>query len=191
MINRVKDFAEIIMLDLMDGKFVANTSLDFDFQLPPGPHYQAHLMVADPNQKINQIKDKVQSIIIHYESSVNPVEAIKYAKSSNIETWVAINPETKVEEIEELLSIIDGVLVMTVTPGRYGSTFQLEALEKVREIRRLQKNMNIEVDGGINDETILLAKEMGANYFASGSFIMKNEKPSKAFRRLLNLVMED
>ena len=95
-----------------------------------------------------------------------------------------MNPETSVEQIVEYIDHLDEVLVMTVNPGFYGSKFVPEALKKVSKLRAIAPDMDIEVDGSINDQTIGEAAEAGANLFVSGSYILKSKNPKKAIEIL-------
>ncbi|MBS3098084.1 ribulose-phosphate 3-epimerase [Candidatus Woesearchaeota archaeon] len=184
-INKVKDFAGILQLDVMDGKFVPNESINFDFKLPKTDcRFEAHLMVSDPKKWIEKNYSKVDTIIAHIESCSNPKELINDAKSKGKKIAFSINPDTKVDEIKNFLGELDQVLVMTVDPGFYGSKFVPSALKKIREIRKLRPDLNIEVDGSINPDTIGDVLKAGANMFVVGSFIMKNKDPAKAIERL-------
>ena len=101
---------------------------------------------------------------------------------------MVINPPTKVGVIAPYLDKLDEVLVMTVYPGAYGAEFLPETLDKVKELRKLKPDLNIEVDGGITEKTIQQALEAGANLFVSGSFIMKSEQPEQSFEELKKLI---
>ncbi|MBD3164638.1 ribulose-phosphate 3-epimerase [Candidatus Woesearchaeota archaeon] len=186
-INAVKDFAGLLQLDFMDSKFVPNSSLDFDLNLPE-LRYEAHLMVEDPKKYIDKYLDKIEIFLIHFESVSAPGEMINYVKGKGKKAGLVINPETTVEKIRPYLDEIGQVLVMTVNPGFYGSRFLPETLEKVKELRRMKQGINIEVDGGITDKTIKQAADAGANLLVSGSFIFRAGNPGKAFERLKRLI---
>ncbi|MBU0980411.1 MAG: ribulose-phosphate 3-epimerase [Nanoarchaeota archaeon] len=186
-IEKVSGHAEKVQLDIMDGKFVQNTSLYFDFKLPQGPVYEAHLMVEQPEEWIEQNWEKADVFIFHYESCKDARAAISLIKSKGKKAGLAINPETPVEEIEQYLSELDQVLVMTVNPGFYGSPFLPETLDKVRQLRKLNPEMDIEVDGGIALETAKDAYEAGANLLVCGSYIQKSDSPGNAIKYLKGL----
>jgi ribulose-phosphate 3-epimerase len=95
-----------------------------------------------------------------------------------------LNPETQIHEIVRYLDQIDQVLIMTVKPGFYGSPFLPQMLDKIIELRTLKSDLDIEVDGGITDETIGLVDTAGANMFVSGSYIVKSNDVAKAIRLL-------
>lgn len=187
-VNKVKDYVKYLQLDVMDGQFVPNHSLDFKFELPENSCIcEAHLMVAEPKEWIDKLWDIAELFLIHFESTDNIEEITDYVKQKGKKAGIVINPGTAVEEIEKYLDKIDQVLVMTVNPGAYGSKFLPETLEKVKKLRELKPNLNIEVDGSINADTIKQAADAGANLFVSGSFIMKSEDPEKAVQTLRKL----
>lgn len=176
--------SSIYQLDIMDGKFVKNKSLMFDFKVPKGRKYEAHLMILNPKLWIEKNFEKVDTIIFHFESTRNLEELIKLIKSKNKNVGIAINPWTPVKKIETFLDKINMVLVMTVNPGKYGSKFLSKTLEKVKELRELKPNLNLEVDGGINNKTIHKAFKSGANSFVVGSYLQKSENPKEALSSL-------
>ncbi len=176
--------SNIYQLDFMDGKFVKNKSLMFEFKVPEGKEYEAHLMISNPKDWITKNWEKVNTIIFHFESVRNPEGIIQLIKSRKIKVGLAINPKTSVDKIKPFLDKISMVLVMTVNPGRYGSKFLSKSLEKVKELRRLKPGLNIEVDGGINDKTIIRASKVGANIFVVGSYLQKSEDVKKTLKNL-------
>lgn len=184
-INTVKDTVEWMQLDVMDGEFVPNTSLNFEMILPStNCRYEAHLMINNPEIWIKKYHAKVDTILVHIESAENPEEIIKLVKGYNKKIGFALNPKTAINEIIPYLNEIDEVLVMTVEPGYYGSPFVPEALEKVKKFRELSSTIDIEVDGGITDKTIALAKKAGANLFISGSYMVKSNDINGAYQTL-------
>jgi ribulose-phosphate 3-epimerase len=189
-ILKVKDYVELIQLDFMDGNFVPNHSIDFDFELPESDCvYEAHLMVCDPIKWIKRYHDKVDMILTHFESCEDPSEVIKFVRSKNKTIGFVLNPETPVKAIEDYLDDLDQVLIMTVNPGFYSSPFLPEMLDKISELRKLKPNLDIEVDGGITDKTISLVNKAGANMFVSGSYIVKANNVLKAVKNLNDKIM--
>jgi ribulose-phosphate 3-epimerase len=184
MLDKVKDFAENIMLDLMDGKFVSASSLDFDMKLPPGPRYQFHVMAIDPIVRLMGAPSEIDTVVLHAESLESIDEALKASKKKGVKLFIAMNPDTGIDIVKPYLSELDGVLIMSVHPGQYGAKFLPEQLMKVKAIRSLREDITIEVDGGMNDKSMGIAVEAGANQIASGSFIMKNSNPKAAYESL-------
>ena len=128
-INKVKDYVDLMQLDFMDGNFVPNHSIYFDFILPETDCiYEAHLMVSDPIKWTSKYYEKVDMILAHFESCKNPSVVIEFVKSKNKKFGFVLNPETPVSAIESYLDNLDQVLIMTVNPGFYGSPFLPEML---------------------------------------------------------------
>lgn len=170
-----KDFS-LLQLDVMDGKFVKNKSFDFDFKLPKGFKYEVQLMVEDPVSWIEKHGKKVDTIIFHIEPVRDNVRnIIKLIRKEGKRVGIAIKPRTNVNEIEPYLKLVDMVLIMTVNPGSYGGKFLPSALKKVELLREMKLDLNIEVDGGINDKTVALAGKAGANMFIFGSYFQKSK----------------
>jgi len=173
---KIKDSAHLLQLDIMDGKFVPNTSLDFDFRLPEKKYeFEAHLMIENPEKWVDKNWRKVDTIIAHFESIMNPDEIIKYVKNKKRKIAFALNPGTNIDQIKDYIMDIDQVLIMTVHPGFYGSKFLPETLDKIRGLRKLRPELDIEVDGGIKPETIARVNEAGANMFVSGSYLIRSD----------------
>ncbi|MCW4043753.1 MAG: ribulose-phosphate 3-epimerase [Candidatus Bathyarchaeota archaeon] len=184
MLNKVKGKAERIMIDVMDNQFVPNTSLDFDFKLPTGFEYEAHLMIRNPLDWVRENGDKVDIIIIHIETLEDIVESIELIKKQGNKVSLAMRPETQVDTVLEHIKKIDGVLVMTADPGHYCEVFLLDTLDKIKKIREIDENIPIEVDGCMDPENVKLASNAGANVFATGSYIFKSDDVDKALREL-------
>jgi ribulose-phosphate 3-epimerase len=175
-LKKIADSASLIQLDIMDGKFVPNHSLDFDFQLPREKHsYEAHLMVENPKKWIESFGKRVDAIIVHFESATTSRKTIRSIKNIGKKAALALNPETKIDQIADYLDDLDQVLIMTVNPGFYGSPFLPEVMGKITELRQKRPGLDIEVDGGINPETIELVDKAGANLFVSGSYLVKSD----------------
>lgn len=184
MLERLNGKVERVMLDVMDGNFVPNRSLDFDFRLPEGFEYEVHMMAVNPLERLSTMAGKVDIAILHVETLTDIRVAIERVRGLGLHLTLALNPGTGVDVIEPYLDVVDGVLVMTVDPGAYGGKYIPEALEKVRRLRWLKPEFPIEVDGGMNVENSRAAREAGANVIASGSFILKSEDVAKAVEAL-------
>lgn len=185
-INKIKNHFSLIQLDIMDGKFVKNKSLNFDFKLPKGKQkYEAHLMLKTPEIWIKKNYKKCNTIIFHIEAVNNPEEIIKLIKSKKKIVGIAINPKTKIKKIKPFLKKISMVTILTVNPGKYGARFISSSLKKVKELKKLNSRLNIEIDGGINDKTIKKVKLTGANKYISGSYLQKSKNIKISKSKLL------
>jgi ribulose-phosphate 3-epimerase len=187
MLVRLEGSVEWVMLDLMDGEFVASKSLMFPLKLRKGLRYEAHLMVRRPLDILPLIKGVVEAVIIHVESDDFP-RALNMARYLGFEVAAAINPGTPLERLQPHLEELDRVLVMTVEPGSYGAPFVPAALETVKNLRMLVPKLPIEVDGAMNPKNAIKAHEAGATLFASGSYLMKAPDLGVALKKLREAV---
>lgn len=184
MFNKAKDLAKLFQLDVMDGEFVTNISLDFDIELDATPDkFEAHLMMLNPEDWIKQNYEKADMFLFHFERCKNHETVIQLAGSGK-KIGIALNPETPLTDLEPYLDRLDQVLIMTVHPGAYGAPFLPEMLEKVRALRAMRPELEIEVDGGMTLETIKLAYEAGANKFVSGSYLMRAENIDERIKEI-------
>jgi len=186
---KVKKYVDLVQLDVMDNKFVPNTSLFFDFFLPKTKcQFEAHLMVQDPEDWIEKYGYKVDTVLVHYESCNNPKKMIEQVKTDGKKIGFVLNPETPISKLTGFLNDIDQVLIMTVNPGFYGSPFLSEMLQKISDLRILKPRLDIEVDGGITNKTISFVDKAGANMFVSGSYIVKSDNVEEAINSLKKIV---
>ncbi|UCE41260.1 MAG: ribulose-phosphate 3-epimerase [Candidatus Aminicenantes bacterium] len=175
-LEKISGNADLIQLDIMDGNFVPNHSLDFDFRLPQGKYtYEAHLMVNDPDKWIKSFGANMDTIIAHFESRNTSLNTIRLIKDIGKRAALALNPETEIKQIADYFDDLDQVLIMTVNPGFYGSPFLPEVMAKITKLRQARPELYIEVDGGIKPETIAMVDKAGANLFVSGSYLVKSD----------------
>ena len=176
--------AEYVHIDIMDGHFVPNISFGAGVVASMRPHsrlvFDCHLMVSNPEHHIEEFARAGADIIsIHAEATPHIHGALQKIRTAGVKASVVINPGTPVEVVKNVLNLVDQVLVMTVNPGFGGQAFLPETMDKVRELVVLrevnQLDFDIEVDGGIDDETIGIAKEAGANVFVAGSYVFKGD----------------
>ncbi|MEG0664546.1 MAG: ribulose-phosphate 3-epimerase, partial [Clostridia bacterium] len=152
--------------------------------------FDVHLMINHP---LLYIKDFVEAgadiITFHLECEDNTLEVINKIKSYGVKVGISIKPKTKADEVFKYLSLVDMVLVMTVEPGFGGLSFMEAQMPKIKNLKEYinKNNLNIpiEVDGGINDKTVKIAKENGANIFVAGSYIFEKTNYMKAVESLL------
>ena len=175
--------ADMIHVDVMDGHFVPNLTIGPPVIKALRKHcalkFDVHLMISPVHKYIEAYADAGADIItIHPEATTNLNETISKIKNLKKKVGVSLNPETKTDIIKKYLKDIDLVLVMSVHPGFGGQKFMPEVLDKVRELKTIQKDQNlifdIEIDGGINFENSKSAIEAGANILVSGTTIFKS-----------------
>lgn len=174
-----KSTIDYLHLDIMDGKFVQNKTFNIDeirdLLSDTTKPKDVHLMVSDIKKYIDDFSTlNPEYITFHFEATYASEEIIEYIKSKNIKVGISINPHTSIESIIPYLPLIDLVLIMSVEPGMGGQTFIEEVVSKINILNKLRDdneyyNYVIEVDGGINDETIKLCSN--ADIIVVGSFI--------------------
>ncbi len=174
--------ADMIHVDVMDGHFVPNLTIGPPVIKALRKHcslkFDVHLMISPVHKYIETYADAGADIItIHPEATQNLRESIKTIKDLKKKVGVSLNPESKIELITEFLDHIDLVLIMSVNPGFGGQKFMPEVLDKIKQLKKIQqeKNLNfdIEIDGGINFENCKIAIDAGANILVSGTTVFK------------------
>ena len=184
-------------IDVMDGKFVENNTVELMTEYSEylntitNVPLDVHLMVEDVLSFIKSFMIfEPRNITVHYESAKNKeelLEWIEYIKKNNCKVGISIKPDTKVEDIYELLPFIHTVLIMTVEPGFGGQRFMPLMLEKVRKIKERAPHIPVEVDGGVNAETAPLCARAGADVLVAGSAVFAAADPAGAVRALAAL----
>ncbi|PDH49836.1 MAG: ribulose-phosphate 3-epimerase [Rhodothermaeota bacterium MED-G16] len=183
---------DLIHIDIMDGKFVNNQTEKL-FNLNKissltNLKYDIHMMVEEPLEKIDEyIKYEPEIISIHIEKNSNLIDCIRKIKSYNINVGVAINPDTNISELYDILELIDLVLIMSVHPGKGGQKFINETIDKVKDInnKKNKNNFIISVDGGVNDTNSKDLINSGADILVSGSYLVKSDNLNNSIKSLL------
>jgi len=172
--------AEVLHVDVMDGKFVPNTAMGPDIvcalrEMTTGP-LDVHLMVVDPEAQAEQfILAGADSITFHVEATDNPEELIETLRRAGVGVGITLKPGTPVESLDAYLPLVDQVLVMTVEPGRGGQAFMEDMLDRIAKVAsKLRNDQVLAVDGGITPETASLAARAGATMFIAGSAVFND-----------------
>lgn len=199
--NLEKDLLELekndikkVHIDVMDGNFVPNITFGPSqincLRNVSNLYFDCHLMVNEPIRFIDDfIKAGVNSLGVHVEACSHIHKTLDCIKSKGIDCCVVINPGTSLKDIENLLYLVDKILIMTVNPGFGGQKFIVHMVNKIQKLRELldnnYENKIIQVDGGINLETIRQVYDAGARDIVVGSFIF-NGSISQNIVKLIN-----
>jgi ribulose-phosphate 3-epimerase len=182
---------DYLHLDIMDNYFVPNKSISFNEikKILKGTKkpYDVHLMVKDIYKYIDDFKKlKPEIITFHLEIKENLFDVIEYIKKENIKVGISIKPNTDINELKPYLHLVDLILLMSVEPGFGGQKFMLNTTNRINDLIKLRGDYNflIEVDGGINDETVKYCR--GADIIVSGSFITSENDYENQVQKLKN-----
>lgn len=181
--------SDLIHVDVMDGHFVPNISIGAPVtaackKVCDVP-FDVHLMISNPLDYAEDFaKAGADIICFHSECDSDTEETIDKILSLGKKAGLAIKPSTPIDEVVKYLDKLSMVLVMTVEPGFGGQSFMESTMPKVEAIRKINPDIDIEVDGGINAETIKIAAKAGANVFVAGSAVFKSENPAETIALL-------
>ena len=176
-------------IDVMDGDFVEHENVlkmrDYALKIHSisMTPIDVHLMVSKPMEHIDEFIDNgADRISFHIEACKDSDEVlsiIRYLIDNGVKVGIAVNPDTDIEKVYEFLPYIHMVLVMSVVPGKGGQEFIPESAEKIKKLKEYcdenDYDVDIEVDGGINDVTGKVAADSGANILVSGNFVLNND----------------
>ena len=190
-IKFIEDHVDWIHIDVMDGHFVPNITIGAPVvkYIKSKKPLDCHLMIENPEKYIlDFIKAGASSISTHIELGEESVrKSMKLTQNAGLKYAVVVNPPTPIEKVFPVLDEIDYILIMSVNPGFGGQSFIPEVLEKIKTIRKMKPDLEIQIDGGINEETYKSAIEAGANNLVAGSYIFKAEDKIKAIEILKNI----
>lgn len=194
-LDEIKDLVKYIHVDVMDGDFVPNLTFGAKFvkdfrKYYPNNIFDVHLMISNP---LNYIEDFANAgsdyITFHVESKSDPMETIKKIKACGKKAGISIKPATSVDEIKDYLPYLDLVLVMSVEPGFGGQKFMPSAVGKIEALVDIRKNNNytylVEVDGGVNKDTVSFVRDAGVDLVVAGSYVMNGEDKKERIDNLL------
>ena len=186
--------ADLVHCDVMDGVFVNNITFGIkmveDIRQKTTLPLDCHLMIVHPEKYVERFaKAGADIITVHYEAcKENLKEVLLLIKSTGVKCGAVINPDTPVEKIKEVIPLCDMVLLMSVFPGFGGQKFIPEVLDKLKEVRAMidesGKEIDLEIDGGVNEENIEEIKKAGANVIVAGSAVFKAQDRAKMIAAL-------
>lgn len=184
-----KGGADLIHLDVMDGHFVPNISIGAPviaaMKKVCSVPFDVHLMISDPYFYADDFIGAGADIItFHTECDSDIEKTIDKIISGGCRAGLAVKPDTPIEAVYPYLDKLSMVLVMTVEPGFGGQSFMESVMPKVRAAREKCPGIDIQVDGGINTETVKIAGAAGANVFVAGSAVFKSDDPAKTIKTL-------
>jgi len=190
MVKHIEGFARYAQFDIMDGQFVPSRSITAEdiARLNTELGWEAHLMTLHPEDYLEAFKQAgAEKIIFHYEATPAPRGVIAKARKSGLKVGLAANPQTPVATITPLAGEVDSVLFLSVNPGFYGSRFLPEVLDKLAAFHKACPDIEVGIDGGINEDNIARVVRSGVANIYIGSAISMQPQPATSYRRLLAL----
>lgn len=185
--------ADWFHMDIMDGVFVPNISFGMPVLKAMARHankpLDVHLMIVDPDRYIQTFADLGAAVLtVHAEACTHLHRTVQAIKAAGMQAGVALNPHTPISVLEDIISDVDLICVMSVNPGFGGQQFIENTFDKVRRLRALanakKSEVLIEIDGGVTSENAAALVQAGANVLVAGSFVFKSENPSQTISDL-------
>ena len=193
-IKQAELFTEWVQVDIMDGIFVPSRSIVASqlARIKTRIKMEIHLMVQEPGSQVESYaRAGATRIVFHYESTSSPDSVIDKIRGLKLGVGLAINPETSVSSVVNLMDKIDFVLFLSVHPGFYGKEFLPEVLDKVKEFRAMGFKLEVGMDGGIKASNLRIIKDAGVDYACVGSAVFNHVAPQEAYKSLLELVKNE
>lgn len=193
-LDLVKDFAELIQIDVADDKLVeGKTFLDADklAELKIKPKLELHLMVEDPLKYLQEEIPNVIKICSQIEAQVDNHKFISRARELGYKVGLSVNPETDYAQLEDYLKDLDFVQFMDIVPGKQNQSLIPQVLSKIHAFKNKHPQIRIQVDGGVKINNIKNLRDAGVNDFVVGSEILKSSNPHQKYVQLVQMVQKD
>ena len=176
-VQDISSFSEQIQIDIEDGSFVPGTTV-LPSDMDEGDGYEAHLMTDYPSTYFETISKKGFTKVLYHHEAKTKEDVIQKAKQYSLETVIAVNPETSIDDVP--LTDFNTVLLLGVTPGKQGQTFQKKIYDKIQTIH----NTTIQVDGGVKPEQAYHLGKKGVTKINVGSYIAEAENKKRAYNKV-------
>lgn len=196
LLERVQHFAPRIHIDIADGEFAPNTTINlaqayWDEKI----EVDLHLMINKPGMRTELcISLKPSLVIIHAEASdhgySSKEEMIQQLKDVGIRTGLALLPHTAVQTVEEQIKLVEHVMIFAGKLGHYGGSMDKDVLQKIAQVKAINQGAEVGIDGGVNDTNAADAIAAGAEVLNVGGFIQKAEDPQKAYDKLVQIAQK-
>lgn len=196
-IRRVEPFIDLLHIDVMDGHFVPNVSLGFPViasirsvtDLP----FDCHMMTTNPDAYLELLRAAGGDLVtVHLEVFPDPVAVARQARAAGLRFGLVLNPPTPYEAVEPYIELCDMVVIMSVHAGFGGQSFMVETMSKVERVRKYVDSAglstDIEVDGGIDPQTVGVARAAGADVFVAGTSVFRAPDPIAAVAELRSAI---
>lgn len=186
-LQKLQGLTDWVQIDIMDGRFVNNTSINLKDlkKISAGFNFEAHLMVLDPETYLQSARDAhIKRVIFHVEAVDDVSSVIEKIKIYGFEIGIALNLETELENVLPYKDIVDIILFLGVKPGFGGQVFMPSVIDKIKQLREIDKNILIEVDGGVKLDNISVLNSVGANYFVVGTGLFSAPDIKERFDQL-------